>query len=64
MVKTQRHRDTKAQRKPASNRFYLPAFFVPLCLCVFVFNNSAVAAAQSLAKPYTPPKTAWGDPDI
>jgi len=42
----------------------MPAFFVPLCLCVFVFNNSAVAAAQSLAKPYTPPKTAWGDPDI
>src|SRR6516225_2793210 len=30
------HKDTKAQRKPASKKYHLPAFFVPLCLCVFV----------------------------
>src|SRR5262249_15549110 len=33
-VKTQRHRGTK---KAGINSCYLAVFFVPLCLCVFVF---------------------------
>src|SRR3989442_7149200 len=43
MVKTQRHRATKAQRKPASNYFCSPAFLVPLRLCVLVFTNNVTA---------------------
>src|SRR5207247_8607582 len=35
---TQRHKDTKAQRKAASTNLYLRPFFVHLCLCVFVFH--------------------------
>src|SRR5437016_889163 len=38
-----KHKDTEAQRhKERRHRmtFCSPAFFVPLCLCVFVFNNN------------------------
>ena len=38
---TQRHKDTKAQRTAASKNFYSRPFFVPLCLCVFVFLPTA-----------------------
>src|SRR5262249_41298548 len=48
MVKTQRHEGTKAQRKPA--HLYLPAFFVPLCLCVFVFHALYAQAPQGNEK--------------
>src|SRR5262249_42318871 len=33
---TQKHKGTKAQRKPARNDSLLPPFFVPLCLCASV----------------------------
>src|SRR5437867_6492068 len=39
---TQRHKDTKAQRKAASKNLYLRPFFVPLCLCAFVFSFSSL----------------------
>ncbi|HLH44031.1 MAG TPA: hypothetical protein VKV74_13670, partial [Bryobacteraceae bacterium] len=33
-------------------------------LCVGLLMVSAAALAQKPSKPYTPPKTPWGDPDI
>src|SRR5207248_5531152 len=39
LSKTQRHKGTKTQRKPAFKDRFLPVFFVPSCLCVFVFHK-------------------------
>ena len=41
------HKGTKAQRKPANKSHLKPAFFVPWCLCVFVFNNNTSKVLNS-----------------
>src|SRR5919108_4536670 len=38
-METQRHKDTKTQRKAASTSSLLRPFFVSSCLCVFVFPD-------------------------
>ena len=48
-----KHKDTKAQRHKESRHQMLcsPAFFVPLCLGVFVFNKSKAKPKLSLEVP-------------
>jgi hypothetical protein len=43
-----KHKDTKAQRHKESRHqmTWSPAFFVPLCLGVFVFNHNVTGRAE------------------
>jgi phosphate-selective porin OprO/OprP len=48
LTRRNKHKDTKAQRHKESRhqRLFKAAFFVPLCLCVFVFDNHVQAQDQ------------------
>ena len=43
-TKAQRHKGTK---KAGEQRYPMPAFFVPLCLCAFVFNHQCLIKLNS-----------------
>ena len=47
-VREEKHKDTKAQRKAAIKDSLMRPFFVPLCLCVFVFPSSCSYSSFSL----------------